>query len=211
MMRWLMAALLAAGALLAGAAAALDVDATAEQLRDDPLLVDPDSTVRIDEAAVRAGLEDLPVPTYVVVLAQEQSDADENGVDGIVLRLVEALDDPRAVVVVVTDGGELQAGEGGASGVEASRLLDRIVQARSDQAFDGTALTGALLEFADAVERDGQEGARRGLGGNDRRTAGLAGLVGVAVLAGALLWSRSQRRVRQAAPLTDAEAGRGGW
>ena len=210
-LRWLLAALLLGLALVAPAASAVDADAVAERLSSDPLLVDPRSAIRIDDDAVRAALEDLPVPTYVVVLPQGDADRDENGVDGILLRVVEALDDPRAVVVVVTDAGELQAGEGGASGVDASRLLDAIVQERSDEPFNGTALTGALLEYAEAVEREAGEGAERGLDPSARQTVGVAGLVGVAVLAGGLLWLRSQRQVRRAAPLSDAETGSGGW
>ena len=210
----LLAPLLLLGLLLAPPALAVDAGRVAAQLADDPLLVDPRSAVRVDDAAVREALEGTPVPTYVVVLPQEEVDADENGIDGILLEVVEALDDPRAVVVVVSDGGELQAGEGGASGVDASALLDRIVQERSDQEFDGTALTGALLAFADAVSRGADEGAERGLSGSGRRTVGVAGLVALAVAAGGWLWLRSQRRVRREAPLTDAETSDtqgGGW
>jgi type IV secretory pathway TrbF-like protein len=45
----------------------------------------------------------------------------------------------------------------------------------------------------------------------DRQTIGLAGLVLVAVLAGGLLWTRSQRKVTREAPLSDAEARSGRW
>ena len=212
----LLAALLATSALLAPAAAAttepvVDLEQVAEQLEQDPLLVDVRSAIQIDAAAVRAALEELPVPTYVVVLPQDAVDAGENGIDGVLLQVVEAVDDPRAVVVVVTDGGELQAGEGGASGVDASALLDGIVQQRSEQEFTGRALTAALLEFAEAVERNADEGAERGLDGAGRRAVGLAGLVAVAVIGGGLLWWRSQRQVRRDAPLSDAETGSGGW
>lgn len=207
----LLAPLLLLGLLLAPAAAAVDAGQVAERLAEDPLLVDPLSTVRVDEPAVRAALESVPVPTYVVVLPQAAVDTDENGIDGVLLQVVEAVDEPRAVVVVVTDGGELQAGDGGASGVDASALLDQIVQERSDEEFDGTALTGALLAFTDAVARGADEGAERGLEGSGRRTVGVAGLVAVAVIGGGLLWLRSQRRVRRAAPLTDVETGTGGW
>lgn len=213
-MSGLLAALLATAALFVPAAAAstvVDAGLVAERLQQDPLLVDPRSAIRIDDASVRAALEDLPVPTYVVVLPQDAVDADDNGIDGVLLQVVEAVDDPRAVVVVVTDGGELQAGEGGASGVDASRLLDAIVQQRSDQAFSGQALTAALLEFTEAVERHGQDGGQRGLDGAGRRAIGVAGLVGVAVLAGALLWLRSQRQIRRGAPRSDAGTSSGAW
>ena len=200
-------------ALLAAApvAAAVDAERLATRLGEDPVLVDEASTVKPDESAVQGAVEDLPVPTYVVVLPQAEVDTEDSGIDGVLLRVVDALRDPRAVVVVVTDGGELQAGEGGASGVEASALLDGIVQARSDQAFDGGTLTAALLEFAAAVERQGQEGAERGVTSSNRRTVGVAGLIGVAVVAAGLLWARSQRRVSQQAPLTDAGEPSGRW
>lgn len=209
--RWLLATLIAGCAVLAGPAWAVDADLVAERLGEDPVLVDPRSAIRIDDDAVREAFEALPVPTYVVVLPQSDVDETDSGIDGVLLRVVEALQDPRAVVVVVTDAGELQAGEGGASGVQASALLDAIVKARSEQAFSGQVLTAALLEFADGVRGDGEEGGERGLDGLDRQTIGVAGLVVVAVIAGGLLWTRSQRKVRQQSPLTDAEAHSGRW
>lgn len=209
--RWLLPALLAAATLLAAPAWALDTDEVAERLQDDPVLVDPRSGIRIDDAAVRQAFEALPVPTYVVVLPQGEVDRAESGIDGVLLEVVEALDDPRAVVVVVTDGGELQAGEGGASGVAASALLDRIVLERSDQAFSGEALTAALLEFARGVEAGSEEGAERGLRGLDADTLAVAALMIVALGVGAALWARSQRRVRRDAPLSDGQTPSGGW
>lgn len=204
MTRFLLLVLLA----LAGPAAAADAGALADRLREDPVLVDARSTVQIDEPAVLAAVERAPVPTYVLLLPQSDVDADDSGIDGVLLRVVEELDDPRAVVVVVTDGGELQAGEGGSSGVPASALLDRILQERSAQDFDAASLTAALVEFAEAVDAQGDEGAERGVSGVDRRAVGVAGLVAVAVVGGGLLWARSQRRVRRDAPPTgDA----GGW
>jgi len=211
MTRRLLLPLLALPLLLAGPAAAVDVDAIATQLGEDPVLVSPDSTVRPDEDAVRDALRALAVPTYVVVLPQADVDLADSGIDGVLLRVVEALADPRAVAVVVTDGGELQAGEGGASGVVASRLLDRVVQARAEQDFDGAALTDALLAFADGVEQEGGEGAERGIDTSGQRAVVVAGLAGMVVAVGALLWVRAQRKVRRAAPLSDATRDEGGW
>lgn len=214
MTRLLLAALLTGATLLVSSTAtawAVDADALAEQLGEDPVLVDPRSGIRIDEEAVRKSFESLPVPTYVLIVPQRDVDEEDSGIDGVLLRVVEALRDPRAVVVVVTDAGELQAGEGGASGVAASALLDAIVQARSEQAFSGQALTDALLEFADGVEGGSEEGAERGVDVLDRQTIGVAGLMGVALVAAGMLWMRSQRRVRRQAPLTDAEPGSGSW
>lgn len=211
MTRWLVAALVGCLALLGSTAWAVDADEVAERLDENPVLVDPRSAIRIDDEAVREAFEELPVPTYAVVLPQGDVDDADSGIDGVLLRVVEALDDPRAVVVVVTDAGELQAGEGGSSGVQASALLDAIVQARSDQAFSGQALTAALLEFADGVAGGSGEGAERGIGGVDRQAIGVAGLVAVAVVAGGMLWARSQRKVSRESPLTDVEAHSGGW
>ena len=214
MTRRLLSVLLVGAALLVplgGSAWAVDTDALAEQLAEDPVLVDPRAGIRIDEDAVREAFSALPVPTYVVIVPQRDVDEEETGIDGVLLRVVEALRDPRAVVVVVTDLGELQAGEGGSSGVQASALLDRIVQARSEQAFSGLALTEALLEFSDGVEGGSEEGAERGVDALDRRTVGVAGLVGVAVVAAGMLFLRSQRQARRQAPLTDADPGRGSW
>jgi hypothetical protein len=202
---------LAAVALLAAPAAAVDADAVAERLAEDPVLVDQRSAIRIDEDAVLEAVEAAPVPTYVLILPQSDVDRDESGIDGVLLRVVEALNDPRAVVVVVSDVGELQAGEGGSSGVEASLLLDRIVQSRDATAFNGQALTAALVEFAQAVGRTGEEGAERGITGSGRRTVGVAGLIGVLLVGGGLLWFRSQRQVSGQAPPGDPEGASGAW
>ncbi len=211
-MRWILTCLLAGVTLLAAPAWALEAPGIVEELQADPVLVEPRSAIRIDEDAVREAFEELAVPTYAVILPQRDVDEADSGIDGVLLRVVEALEDPRAVVVVVTDHGELQAGEGGASGVHASALLDEIVLARRDQSFSGTALTEALLEFAERVDGGSEEGAERGVTGLDRQTIGVAGVMVVAVLAGGLLWLRSQRQVRRDAPLTvESEPGSGGW
>ena len=133
MTRSLLAALLALSALLTGPLAlpaqALDVDDLATRLREDPVLVDPRSAIRIDEDAVRTAFEALPVPTYVVIVPQRDVDSDDSGIDGVVLRVVEALNDPRAVVVVVSDTGELQAGEGD---TEAQRRGDSLARGHGE-------------------------------------------------------------------------------
>jgi hypothetical protein len=204
-------AALALAVAVAAPAAAVEVDEIAQQLRSDPVLVHEDSTIEPDEDALRDALRGLPVPTYVVVLPQAAVDEEDSGIDGVLLRVVEAMDDPRAVVVVVTDGGELQAGEGGSSGVDASAELDSIVQARSDQEFDGQTLTSALLAFADRVEQEGEEGGRRGITSSPRQAIGVAGLLAIVLLVGGLLWARSQGKARRQAPLTDTGGDQGQW
>jgi AcrR family transcriptional regulator len=202
---------LALALAVATPAAAVDADELAQQLRSDPVLVADDSAIEPDQDALREALRGLPVPTYVVVLPQSAVDEEDSGIDGVLLRVVEAMDDPRAVVVVVTDGGELQAGEGGSSGVDASAELDRIVQERSDQDFDGQTLTAALLAFADRVEQQGEEGGKRGITSSPRQAIGVAGLLAVVLLGGGLLWARSQGKARRQAPLTDTGGDQGQW
>ena len=205
-MRRLLAALaaLAALVLLAGPASAT-TDQVLTALRADPLYVAADSTLRPDEAAVRAALGRTPVPTYVAVVPQAEVDAGELGIDGLMLQLVDGLGDPRAVVVVVSDGGELQAGEGGQSGVDASGVLDRVLAERLDEPLTPQTLTEALVELAGSIDTQAQPA------GTDRRTVGLVGLVATVALGAGLLYARSQRRLRAQAPLTDDEPRPAGW
>ncbi len=86
-----------------------------------------------------------------------------------------------------------------------------MVQARAEQDFDGAALTGALLAFAEGVEAEGGDGAQRGLDTSGPRAVAVAGLAGMVVLAGALFWVRAQRKVRRAAPTSSATRDEGGW
>ena len=172
-------------------------------LRQDPLFVSPTSSITPDRAVVRDALARTRVPLYVAVVAQEQVDATELGIDGLMLALVDRLADPRAVVLVVSDEGELQAGEGGSSGVDAAAALDRVLTQRLDQPFGSATLTGAIVDLAALV------GPRevRVVEGSTRRTVGLVGLVTVvAIGGGGLLYARSQRRLRAGAPLTDEAA-----
>lgn len=192
---------LVAVVLLAGpAVASPQSDEVLAGLRTDRLYVAPDSAITPDAAAVREALAGTGVPTYVAVLAQADVDSAELGIDGLMLEVVEGLADAEAVVYLVSDQGELQAGEGGASGVDAAGILDRVLDARLDKPFDGPNLTAALVDIAAQV--DAQADPQQP--GSTRRTVGLAGLVAtVAIGGGGLLWSRSQRRLRAQAPLTD--------
>ena len=186
--------------LLVGSPSADDVLAG---LRQDRLFVSPTSSLTPDRAVVREALGRTRVPLYVAVVAQEQVDATELGIDGLMLQLVDGLADPRAVVLVVTDGGELQAGEGGSSGVDAAAVLERVLTQRLDQPFGAATLTGAIVDLAALV------GPRevRVVEGSTRRTVGLVGLVTVVVLGGGgMLHARSQRRLRAGAPLTEEPA-----
>lgn len=210
-MRRRAAALLVLTAVVVGGAlpVAAGVDEAVAGLRKQPLYVDPDSRVRPDIAVVLDALDDAAVPVFVAVVPQAAADAEQLGVDGVLLRIVERLARPEAVVLVVTDGEELQAG-GGAPGVDPVGALDRVLAARLEQPFTSQTLTGALVDFTREVSADVPEAAP---GGVSRRTVGLTGLVAVAVLTAGWLYVRAQRRVLAPAALTasDSAEDRAGW
>lgn len=203
----------ALGALLGTAlpAAATTVDEIVAGLREDPLYVSQESSVTPDQAVVREALSRTRVPTYVVMVPQAAADAEELGIDGLTLKVLEGLAQPEAVLVVITDGQELQAAEGGASGVDASGLLDAVLAARLDQPFGPATLTGALVDYARMVDEGADAGPADG--GSTRRTVGLVGLVAVAALGGGgWLYARSLRRLAVEAPLTfDDDEEEHGW
>ena len=170
-------------------------------LRVDPLYVAPRVAVAPDPVLVRRALAASPVRTYVVVLPQGVVDAAELGIDGLMLQLVEGLADPRGVLLVVSDGGELQVGDGGSTGVDASAVLDQVIAERLEQSFEPGPLTAAIV---DVITRVGSQGTGAVTTGGTRRTVGLVGLVAVAALGGGgLLYRRGQRRLAAQAPLTD--------
>lgn len=202
------------GAVLGTAAPAFaDVDDVLAGLRQDRLYVSPQSGITPDPVAVRAALEDTRVPTYVAVVPQADVDAEELGIDGLALQVLEGLADPEAVLVVVSDGQELQAVDGGQAGVDASAVLDRVLTEHLDEPFGPQTLTAALVDLARAVDEQDlppAAGEPRSL----RRTVGPAGLVAVAALGGGgWLYVRAQRRVLTEEPLTreDLTAREPGW
>jgi hypothetical protein len=130
------------------------------------------------------------------------------------LKVLEGLQDPEAVVVVISDGSELSAGDGGSAGVDASAVLDRVIAARLDQPFGPATLTGALLDVARMVDEGGALPAAVEPQRSTRRTVGVVGLVAVAALGGGgWLYARAQRRVLASAPLTreDLTPSEPGW
>ena len=206
---------LLAAVLLPAAPAAASVEEILASLAEDPLHVSQESSVTPDQAVVRAALEDARVPTYVVVVPQSQVDEQELGIDGLTLRVVEGLADPEAVVVIVTDGQELQAADGGRAGVDASAVLDQVLADRLDQPFGPATLTGALVDFAAIVDEGAPVTAAPGEAPRSlRRTIGLVGLIAVAALGGGgWFYTRAQRRVVAEEPLTrdDLTPQRPGW
>ena len=200
--------LVLASALLGSATpAAAGVDEVAAGLARQPLYVDPASAVQPDQGVVLDALDDVRVPTFIAVVPQDMAAAEPLGIDGLLLRVVERLDRPDAVVLIVTDGEELQV-SGGNPGVDAVAALDRVLIARLEQPFTAATLTSALVEFTELVSAEAPQGP-----GVSRRTVGLTGLVAVAVVTAAWLYVRAQRRVLAPVALT-AAAGveeRAGW
>ncbi len=186
--------LMSTGLLLAAHPAAADVEQVVAGLREQRLFISPQSAVRPDAGAVLAALDAAAVPTYVAVVTQTDVDAEELGVDGLLLQIVEQLAEPGAVVLLVTDGQELQARDGGRSGTDSSAVLERVLAARLDEPFTPANLTAAIVDFIEQVDQQ----ARSAPAGRDTtlRTIGLTGLVVVAALGGGgWLYGRAQRRL----------------
>lgn len=186
--------------VLAGAApAGASVEQVLQALRSDPLYVSPRSTLAPDAALVRSALRSAPSPTYVVVVAQAEVDAEELGIDGFLLRTVEGLGDPRAVVLVVTDGAELAAAGGEETGRAPTVALDRIIESRLDEPFTTETVTSAVLDFVRGVQQAPKTETVPSAPSRTRRTVGLVGLVCVVVL-GVGLWLYGRWRPRTALP-----------
>jgi hypothetical protein len=186
--------LLSTGLLLAAHPAAADVEQVVAGLREQRLFISPQSAVRPDAGAVLAALDAAAVPTYVAVVTQTDVDAEELGVDGLLLQIVEQLAEPGAVVLLVTDGQELQARDGGRSGGDSSVVLERVLATRLDQPFTPANLTAAIVDFVEQVDQQ----ARSAPAGRDTTlgTIGLTGLVVVVALGGGgWLYGRAQRRL----------------
>lgn len=186
--------LLSTGLLLAAHPAAADAEQVVAGLREQRLFISPQSAVRPDAGAVLAALDAAAVPTYVAVVTQTDVDAEELGVDGLLLQIVEQLAEPGAVVLLVTDGQEFQARDGGRSGADSSAVLERVLAARLDQPFTPANLTAAIVDFVEQVDQQ----ARSAPAGRDTtlRTIGLTGLVVVAALGGGgWLYGRAQLRL----------------
>lgn len=183
-------------ALVLGAApaAAVSVDRIVLGLRADPLFVSPASQIAPDRMLATSSLRASTTPVYAVVVSETEVAAEEFGIDGITLRLVEALAGPDAVVLVVTDEGGLQAGGGELTGQTPTVALEQVIATRLDEPFTTETLTDAITDFVVEVGKASPVEPVAGAASTTRRTIGLVGLVAVAVLGvGSLLYSRWRR------------------
>lgn len=183
-------------ALVLGAtpAAALSVDRVVLGLRADPLFVSPASRIVPDRMLATTALRASTTPVYAVVVSESEVAADEFGIDGITLRVVEALAGPDAVVLVVTDEGGLQAGGGEFTGQTPTVALEQVISTRLDEPFTTETLTDAITDFVVEVGKASPDEPAPRAASTMRRTIGLVGLLAVAVLGvGSLLYSRWRR------------------
>jgi hypothetical protein len=200
---------LTAAAALGAAPASAEVGEVVQGLRADRLYVAPTAGINPDRRAVLRTLDQATVPTYIAVVPQAEADAQELGIDGLLLRIIEQLAEPSAVVLVVTDGQQLQAGEGATSFADPAGALDQVLVARLDEPFTPETLTSALIEFTERVD----ETATAAPAGDTRRTVGLVGLVAVAAVSGGWFYLRASRRALAPTPLSAGTGGPddGGW
>lgn len=190
------------------ASPALAVEDVLDALRADPLFVSADSVVVPDSDRVAAAIADSAVPTFVAVLPQERVDLEQSGIDGVMLTLLDRLDEPSAVLVVVSDEGQLQAGEGAESSLGVSALLDQVLAERIDEPFGPDTLTDALVDLVEQVSE--QAGPPVVEQSGRSATIGIAALVGlVAIGGGGALYLRGQRRLRDQVPTGEHDGGLG--
>lgn len=194
-----------AGLLLASPA--LAVEGLLAGLRADPLYISEESLVAPDHDEVGAALAGSGVPTFVAVLPQERVDREQSGIDGVMLALLDGLDEPSAVVVVVSDQGQLQAGEGTASGLGVATMLDDVLAERINEPFSPETLTEALVDLVGRVSAAAPASADTSA---RPATLGAAVLVGLLALGGGgWLYLRAQRRLRDVVPAGEHDGGLG--
>lgn len=175
-------------------ASAVSVDQVVLGLRADPLYVSPASRIVPDRMLATAGLRAATTPVYAVMVSESEVASDEFGIDGLTLRIVEALAGPNAVVLVVTDEGGLQAGGGELTGQTPMVALERVISTRLDEPFTTETLTDAITDFVLEVAKAAPGEPVPGTASTTRRTIGLVGLLVVAVLGvGSWLYGRSRR------------------
>jgi hypothetical protein len=207
MRRSLRVVLVVCVAVLAGpvttATAATAIRDVAQELRRDPVYVDPAADVPLDDEQVRDAIGAAPVPVYVA--AVEESDvAAAGGITQYVLAIGNAIGDPNAVVLVISDEPFFRADSApGAArlGIDAGAAIEGALADRRGE-FNEANVTSVVIDFVERLERSGADG------GADAVSSGggalLLALLGLGAVGGGALYVQSRRRNRQR--LEDARA-----
>jgi hypothetical protein len=182
----------------------------ADALLDDPVYVEEQSGVPLDESQVRDAVRSSSVPTYVVAVSQETAEAAGSAAD-LVVAIGRQIGDTDAAVVVITSDGDLRAAEGNgaaASGVDAGAAAQDAITAGGQRAFTEQAVTAVLVDTVRRIESRTGSGTAAGSGESSSGGSLLLPLLAVGALGGgayALVTSR-RRRADAAQEQQDARA-----
>jgi hypothetical protein len=193
--------------LLAPAASAqtttTGVDQIVEELRSDPVYVDPDAQVPIDSDAVRDAIGGAALPVYVAVVPERVAD-DAGGISSLVTQIGSDLPDPgRSVVLVIHEQRDRSPffradnGQNAGSGVDAGQAIKEVL-AGVPRGAEPTepVVTGIVTDFVDRI--DDQAAGRGATSGGSAAPAGLLPLLALGGLGGgAYLLVRGRKRKRQ--------------
>ena len=193
------------GVLLAAAPASalttVSVDQIVRELRSDPVYVDRDADVPLDEDAVRDAVLGAPVPVYVAAVPQEVAD-DAGGETQLVVAIGRAIGDSDAAVLVITDGRTFRADNGrsaGARGIDAGDAIEEALAAGGGGAFDEQGVTAVVVDFVQRIDAQSEGRATGGTRGTSSGGGGgLLPVLGLGVLAGGVYAvTRSRKRAKQ--------------
>jgi len=186
----LLAAFLLLGAATVSAQTVTAVDDIVDELRQDQVFLAPDAQVPLDEPDVGAAVRSSEVTVYVAGVSQATADRAGSRA-ALTDDIGRALQDPSAVVLVITDAPDVWAAEATAlreRGVDAGAALEQ-VNVRGD--FDEQNVTGLVRDFVDVL---GEQLAAGGGGGSAGGTSLTPLLLLGAVGGGGYLLVRSRRQ-----------------
>jgi hypothetical protein len=208
-MKRLLSAALTLGAVSAGVASAgVDLEEVADELRSNPVYVDPDAERALTEDEVgelRSTIRGADTPVYIAVLPAAAADLAGGDPAEVASELAEAVDRDGTYGVVVGDS--FRAGSSELPAGRAAELATEALDANGDDT--AAVLTDFVGRVADAVGSG--DGATASDGGGDGDEGGTnwvlpVVLAGAAGVGGVLLWRRSKRRQHEAAERARAEA-----
>jgi hypothetical protein len=207
---FLFASALAALLFVPAATAGPTIDAAVAALQSNPVYVDPDAELAIDEddqARIREKISSAGAgPVYIAILPRATQDEAGGDPDGVLQAIHRAHDRPGTYAVVV--GRSFRAGSEGVlpPGV-AGRLATEALAAHRD---DG--VTPTLIDFVDRVAAAqasgaGAGGADEGGGSDGEPGSGGGVLIGILVTAGIafIAYRAYRRRQRNAAELAEVK------